>query len=164
MIEFLFGSLARVAILLLAQGDKLIGLAPHMFQVVVGEFAPPLSDLTSHVLVHPVAGLFPSNSLPSVCAGAPGGIARRLPILTSSGGFGPRVRMGRRTSLRASSAAQHEPRQRQAQAQEGQAGSQQWAIGQGSTPGLGEDRQGCGYRSCVWRVRRRCARSAVSSV
>jgi len=68
-IEFLFGLLAGVAILLLEQADELIGLATRPVQVIVGEFAPPLSDLTSHFLpfafeyvpVHPVTLMCPSN-------------------------------------------------------------------------------------------------------
>jgi hypothetical protein len=45
-----FGLLTAVANLLLEQGDELVGLAPRLFEVVVGEVAPPLSDLTSHFL------------------------------------------------------------------------------------------------------------------
>ena len=71
-LEYLFGLLAGVAILLLEQADELIGLAPRLVQVVVGEFAPLLSDLASHFLplafeyvpVHPVTLLFPSNKQP----------------------------------------------------------------------------------------------------
>jgi hypothetical protein len=49
-IEFLFGVLTGLAVLLLDQTDELIGFATHPVQVVVGEFTPPFFDLTPHFL------------------------------------------------------------------------------------------------------------------
>jgi len=50
LVEFLFGSLAGVAVLLLEQADDLFGIAVCLFQFIVGEFAPPLFDLALHFL------------------------------------------------------------------------------------------------------------------
>ena len=49
-VEFLFGALAGVAILLLEQADDLFGIAARLFQIIVGELAPPLFDLAPHFL------------------------------------------------------------------------------------------------------------------
>jgi hypothetical protein len=49
-IEFLFGVLTGIAVLLLDQTDELIGFASYPVQVVVGEFTPPFFDLTPHFL------------------------------------------------------------------------------------------------------------------
>lgn len=49
-VKLLFGALAGVAILLLEQADDLFGIAGRLFQVVVGEFAPPFFDLAAHFL------------------------------------------------------------------------------------------------------------------
>ena len=48
-VEFLFGVPAG-AILLLEQADNLFGIAACLFQVIVGELAPPLFDLAAHFL------------------------------------------------------------------------------------------------------------------
>jgi len=42
--------LAGVAILLLEQADDLIGIAACLFQLIVGELAPPLPGLAAHLL------------------------------------------------------------------------------------------------------------------
>ena len=49
-IEFLFGALAGVAISLLEHADDLFGIAACLFQVIVGEFTPPLFELAAHSL------------------------------------------------------------------------------------------------------------------
>ena len=49
-VEFLFGTLAGVAILLLEQADELVVLAACPLQVVVRQFTPPLLDLAPHFL------------------------------------------------------------------------------------------------------------------
>src|SRR3989304_5998684 len=50
LFHFLLGALAGVAILLLEQADDLFGIAIRLFQVIIGEFAPPLLDLAAHFL------------------------------------------------------------------------------------------------------------------
>lgn len=50
LIEFLFGALVGVTIILLEQAEDLFGIAARLFQIIVGEFAAPLFDLASHFL------------------------------------------------------------------------------------------------------------------
>ena len=50
LVQLFLGLLFGVAILLLQDADKLVGLATDPFLVVIGEFAPPLFDLASHFL------------------------------------------------------------------------------------------------------------------
>jgi hypothetical protein len=50
LVEFLFCGLAGVAILLLEQADYLFGIAIRLFQLIVGDLAPPLFDLALHFL------------------------------------------------------------------------------------------------------------------
>ena len=71
-IEFIFGVLASVAILLLEQADELIVLTANPFQVIVGQLAPPLFNLAPHffplafiyIFVHDVILQDPTVKLP----------------------------------------------------------------------------------------------------